>query len=68
MIGNHAVWFGAWDVQRAGRDVRGGVKRSTSTPEIILICVATGNLCAGPPQKMANAVIALDINTGTVKW
>jgi polyvinyl alcohol dehydrogenase (cytochrome) len=40
----------------------------TVDPTRNLIYVATGNLYAGPPQKMANAVIALDINTGTVKW
>jgi polyvinyl alcohol dehydrogenase (cytochrome) len=33
-----------------------------------LVYVATGNLYAGPPQKMANAVVALDINSGVVKW
>jgi polyvinyl alcohol dehydrogenase (cytochrome) len=33
-----------------------------------LVYVATGNGYADPPQKMANAVIALDINTGAVKW
>jgi polyvinyl alcohol dehydrogenase (cytochrome) len=33
-----------------------------------LVYVATGNLYAGPPQKTANAVIALDLNSGVVKW
>ena len=33
-----------------------------------MIYVSTGNGYADPPQKMANAVIALDINTGSVKW
>ena len=33
-----------------------------------MVYVATGNGYADPPQKMANAVIALDMNTGAVKW
>jgi polyvinyl alcohol dehydrogenase (cytochrome) len=33
-----------------------------------MIYVATGNGYADPPQKMANAVVALDMNTGAVKW
>ena len=33
-----------------------------------MIYVATGNAYADPPQKTANAVLALDINTGAVKW
>ena len=33
-----------------------------------MVYVATGNTYADPPQKMANAVVALDINTGAVKW
>jgi polyvinyl alcohol dehydrogenase (cytochrome) len=33
-----------------------------------MIYVATGNAYADPPQKMANAVVALDMNTGAVKW
>ena len=33
-----------------------------------MIYVATGNGYADPPQKMANAVVALDITTGAVKW
>jgi polyvinyl alcohol dehydrogenase (cytochrome) len=40
----------------------------TVDPKRNLIYVATGNSYADPPQKMANAVIALDINTGAVKW
>lgn len=43
-----------------------------STPTIDkkrrLIYVATGNGSAGPPQLTTNAVLALDINTGEVKW
>jgi polyvinyl alcohol dehydrogenase (cytochrome) len=30
--------------------------------------VATGNLYAGPPQPGANAVIALDLQSGAVRW
>ncbi len=33
-----------------------------------MVYVATGNGYADPPQKMTNAVVALDINTGAVKW
>ena len=33
-----------------------------------MVYVATGNGYADPPQKMSNAVVALDINTGAVKW
>jgi polyvinyl alcohol dehydrogenase (cytochrome) len=33
-----------------------------------MLYVATGNGYADPPQRMANAVVALDINTGAVKW
>jgi polyvinyl alcohol dehydrogenase (cytochrome) len=33
-----------------------------------LIYVATGNGYADPPQKMTNAVIAMDAQTGAVKW
>jgi polyvinyl alcohol dehydrogenase (cytochrome) len=33
-----------------------------------MIYVATGNTYADPPQRMANAVVALDMNTGAVKW
>jgi polyvinyl alcohol dehydrogenase (cytochrome) len=33
-----------------------------------LIYVATGNLYSGPPQPMANAVVALDLKTGAVRW
>ena len=40
----------------------------TVDPKRNLIYVATGNLYAGPPQKTSNAVIALDMNSGVVKW
>lgn len=33
-----------------------------------MVYVATGNGYADPPQKMANAVVALDMTTGAVKW
>jgi polyvinyl alcohol dehydrogenase (cytochrome) len=33
-----------------------------------LVYVATGNGYADPPQPMTDAVIALDISTGAVKW
>src|SRR6185369_13434109 len=33
-----------------------------------LVYVATGNAYADPPQKMTNAVIAMDIQTGAVRW
>jgi polyvinyl alcohol dehydrogenase (cytochrome) len=33
-----------------------------------LLYVATGNGYADPPQKMTNAVIALDLKSGAVKW
>jgi len=32
------------------------------------VYVATGNGYADPPQKMTNAVVALDLQTGAVKW
>jgi polyvinyl alcohol dehydrogenase (cytochrome) len=33
-----------------------------------VLYVATGNAYADPPQKLANAVLALDLGTGAVKW
>ena len=33
-----------------------------------LVYVATGNLYSGPSQPMANAVVALELKTGTVRW
>ena len=33
-----------------------------------LVYVATGNLYSGPAQPMANAVVALDLKTGSVRW
>jgi polyvinyl alcohol dehydrogenase (cytochrome) len=33
-----------------------------------LVYVATGNGYADPPQKMTNAVVAMDVQTGAVKW
>ncbi|MEY4761100.1 MAG: hypothetical protein RLZZ200_956 [Pseudomonadota bacterium] len=33
-----------------------------------VLYVATGNAYADPPQKMSNAVIAMDLATGKVKW
>jgi len=33
-----------------------------------VVYVATGNAYADPPQKMTNAVIAMDIQTGAVRW
>ncbi len=32
------------------------------------VYVATGNGYADPPQKMTDAVVAMDVNTGAVKW
>jgi len=32
------------------------------------VYVATGNGYADPPQKMTNAVVAMDLQTGAVKW
>ena len=40
----------------------------TVDPKRNMVYVATGNSYADPPQKMANAVVAMDINTGAVKW
>ena len=40
----------------------------TVDPRRRMVYVATGNGYADPPQKMTNAVIALDMNTGVVKW
>jgi len=33
-----------------------------------VIYVATGNAYADPPQKLSNAIVALDQRTGAVKW
>lgn len=33
-----------------------------------LVYVATGNGYADPPQKMTNAVVAMDVESGAVKW
>jgi polyvinyl alcohol dehydrogenase (cytochrome) len=33
-----------------------------------LIYIATGNLYSGPAQSMANAVVALDLKTGALRW
>lgn len=33
-----------------------------------LVYVATGNLYSGPAQPRANAVVALDLKTGAVRW
>jgi polyvinyl alcohol dehydrogenase (cytochrome) len=33
-----------------------------------LVYVATGNGYADPPQPMTNAVVAMDVQTGAVKW
>jgi len=48
----------------------GGGIWSTPTvdPKRRMVYVATGNSYADPPQKMTNAVIAVDMNTGVVKW
>jgi polyvinyl alcohol dehydrogenase (cytochrome) len=47
----------------------GGIWASpTVDPKRNMVYVATGNAYADPPQKMANAVIALDMNTGAIKW
>ena len=40
----------------------------TIDPKRNMVYVATGNLYTEPPQRMANAVVALDMNTGVVKW
>ena len=40
----------------------------TIDPKRNMVYVATGNGYADPPQKMTNAVVALDIATGVVKW
>jgi len=32
------------------------------------VYVSTGNAYSDPPQKMTNAIVALDIDKGTVKW
>jgi polyvinyl alcohol dehydrogenase (cytochrome) len=32
------------------------------------VYVGTGNLYSGPAQPLANAVVALDLKTGTVRW
>ena len=40
----------------------------TIDPRRGLIYVATGNLYSGPAQSMANAVVALDLKTGAVRW
>jgi polyvinyl alcohol dehydrogenase (cytochrome) len=47
----------------------GGIWASpTVDPRRNMIYVATGNNYAEPSQKTTDAVMALDINTGTVKW
>jgi polyvinyl alcohol dehydrogenase (cytochrome) len=47
----------------------GGIWSSpTIDPKRRMVYVATGNGYADPPQKMTDAVIALDMNTGVVKW
>jgi polyvinyl alcohol dehydrogenase (cytochrome) len=33
-----------------------------------MLYVATGNAYADPPQKMTNAIVAMDLATGAVKW
>jgi len=33
-----------------------------------VLYIATGNAYADPPQKMSNAIIAMDLATGAVKW
>src|SRR5688572_8608549 len=40
----------------------------TIDPKRNMVYVATGNGYADPPQKMTNAVVALDMATGVVKW
>src|SRR5688572_4354520 len=40
----------------------------TVDPKRNMVYASTGNGYADPPQKMANAVIAFDMNTGAVKW
>jgi polyvinyl alcohol dehydrogenase (cytochrome) len=40
----------------------------TIDPTRNMVYVATGNGYAEPAQKMTNAVVAMDINTGVVKW
>jgi polyvinyl alcohol dehydrogenase (cytochrome) len=47
----------------------GGIWSSpTIDPKRRMVYVATGNGYADPPQKMTDAVIALDMNSGVVKW
>jgi polyvinyl alcohol dehydrogenase (cytochrome) len=40
----------------------------TVDPKRGLIYVATGNAYADPPQVTSNAIIALDIDTGNIRW
>jgi polyvinyl alcohol dehydrogenase (cytochrome) len=47
----------------------GGIWSSpTVDPKRRMVYVATGNGYADPPQKMTDAVVAFDMNTGVVKW
>jgi polyvinyl alcohol dehydrogenase (cytochrome) len=47
----------------------GGIWSSpTVDPKRKLLYVATGNGYADPPQPMTNAIIAMDLATGAVKW
>ena len=47
----------------------GGIWSSpTVDPKRKLLYVATGNSYADPPQKLTNAIVAMDIATGAVKW
>ena len=43
-------------------------RRRPSMPSANVVYVATGNGYADPPQPMTDAVVAMDLQTGAVKW
>jgi polyvinyl alcohol dehydrogenase (cytochrome) len=58
---------------KAGKDVFGPAGGGIWSPPTIdakrgLVYVATGNQYADPPQPMTDAVIAMSIDTGAIKW
>ncbi len=55
-------------VQSYGPPAAASGRRRRSMSKRKLLYVATGNGYADPPQKMTNAIVAMDLATGAVKW
>jgi polyvinyl alcohol dehydrogenase (cytochrome) len=55
-------------VQQWGPAGAGIWSAPTVDPKRNMIYVATGNNYADPPQRTSDAIVAMDMNSGTIKW